>query len=59
MNADIPDRCRRCSDIHIDSVAAMCCKTGMLIEEGRVPEECPRKNEELKEDDGYEEGQAF
>ncbi len=46
---EIPEKCKACKSVQIDSTAAMCTRTGMLIE-GRVPDECPVTNDPYKEE---------
>ena len=49
----IPDKCKACKSVQIDSTAAMCTRTGMLIE-GHVPDECPVLKDPYKEqEEGY------
>lgn len=50
---EIPDKCKACKSVQIDSGGAMCKRTGMLIE-GRVPDECPVTKDPYKEqEEGY------
>lgn len=45
---EIPEKCKACKSVQIDSGGAICTRTGMLIE-GHVPDECPVTNDPYKE----------
>lgn len=50
---EIPDKCKACKSVQIDSGGAICKRTGMLIE-GHVPDECPVLKDPYKEqEEGY------